>query len=73
MGTRANYFKIGLFVIAAAAIAITSVVYMGAGALFRKKLLMETYIDESVQGLEIGSAVRYRGVKIGAVDKIDFA
>ena len=72
MSARANYFKIGVFVSSAIILALIAIVYLGAGALFREKIMMETYIDESVQGLEIGSAVRYRGVKIGSVEQIDF-
>lgn len=73
MSARANYFKIGLFVLIACALLVAGVVILGAGALLEKRTTVETYIDQSVQGLDIGSAVRYRGVQIGNVSKIDFA
>ncbi len=72
MSAQPNYFKIGVFVIAAAALAVTGVVLLGAGAFFRKTVLVETYIDESVQGLEVGSPVKYRGVQVGKVDAISW-
>ena len=65
-----SYFKVGLFVITASVIAIIGVVLLGVGAVFQKTTLVETYIDESVQGLDIGSAVKFRGVQIGKVEEI---
>jgi ABC-type transporter Mla subunit MlaD len=47
-------------------------IILSSGALFRKNLTFETYFDESVQGLDIGSAVKHRGVKIGTVEEITF-
>lgn len=70
MSERANYLKIGLFVIVAISIAIAAVILLGAGALFQKQILVETYFDESVQGLDIGSAVKIRGVPVGKVETI---
>ncbi|MCZ6906871.1 MAG: MlaD family protein [Deltaproteobacteria bacterium] len=70
MSARANYFKIGLFVLSAATIGVIAIIVFGAGTLFREKFLMETYIKESVQGLDIGSPVKFRGVQIGNVEKI---
>jgi ABC-type transporter Mla subunit MlaD len=70
MSTKANYFKIGLFVIAAVATIIAAVVVLAAWKTGDIKL--ETYMDESVQGLDIGSPVTYRGVQMGRVDKITF-
>jgi phospholipid/cholesterol/gamma-HCH transport system substrate-binding protein/paraquat-inducible protein B len=65
-----SYFKIGLFVITAIIIGIIGVVALGGGKFFHKKNIIETYIDESVQGLDIGSAVKFRGVQIGNVEEI---
>jgi len=67
---RFSYFKIGIFVIAAVVIGVLGVVVLGAGALFQKKSIVETYIDESVQGLDVGSPVKFRGVPVGRVEDI---
>jgi phospholipid/cholesterol/gamma-HCH transport system substrate-binding protein/paraquat-inducible protein B len=70
MSTEANYFKVGIFVLAACAVCIAGIVYLGAGEILKDQILLETYIDESVQGLEIGSPIKYRGVQIGKVSRI---
>jgi len=71
MSQQANYFKIGLFVIGALALGATTVLYFGAGSALRPSIAVETYMDESVDGLEVGSPVKYRGVQIGRVEAID--
>ena len=70
MSARVNYFKIGLFAISAAIIVTLAVIILGAGTVFRKKYYFETYIKESVQGLDTGSRVRFRGVHVGNVEEI---
>ena len=72
MSVQANYFKLGLFVIGAVTIALVGVLFFGGRALTQEVTYMETYLDESVEGLEVGSAVTYRGVRIGSVDRIGF-
>ncbi|MCF7973050.1 MAG: MlaD family protein [Phycisphaerae bacterium] len=72
MGTKPNYFKIGLFVLLAVLILLISVVIFGASLLKKKSLLFETYFDNSVHGLSTGSPVEARGVKIGRVEHISF-
>src|ERR1044071_857110 len=67
---NANYFKIGLFTIAALIICLIGVVVLGGGAFLKKKNIIETYIDESVQGLDVGSPVKFRGVPVGRVEEI---
>ncbi len=51
---------------------VGTVIVLGVGTFFEERELFETYVDQSVQGLEEGSVVKFRGVKIGAVEKIDF-
>jgi phospholipid/cholesterol/gamma-HCH transport system substrate-binding protein/paraquat-inducible protein B len=72
MSAKTGHFKIGLFVVVAAGLAVGGLVALGAVDAFRPKILAETYLDESVQGLERGSPVKYRGVQIGSVESIDF-
>jgi len=72
MSKKANYFKIGLFVIVAFVLLVGAVIFWGSQALTREKYYIETYLDEPVKGLTVGSPVNYRGVKIGQVEKIAF-
>ena len=67
---RFSNFKIGIFVISALVIGVIGVVVLGAGTIFQKKSIVETYIDESVQGLDVGSPVKFRGVPVGSVEQI---
>jgi ABC-type transporter Mla subunit MlaD len=72
MSLKANYFKLGLFVIGAIVAGAVVLVVIGSGRWFEKKLTIETYFNESVQGLDIGSKLKYRGVAIGEVTRIGF-
>ena len=67
---KTNYFKIGLFVILAFALTAAMLIAFGAGQFLKTETLAETYFNESVQGLDIGSQVKYKGVKIGLVKSI---
>jgi len=72
MSLKANYFKLGLFVIGAIVAGVVVLVIIGSGRWFQPKLTIETYFNESVQGLDIGSKLKYRGVVIGEVTRIGF-
>ncbi|MGH8800834.1 MAG: MlaD family protein, partial [Casimicrobiaceae bacterium] len=72
MSRQANYFKLGLFVIGGIAVAVVLLLIVGTGSLLRSRTTIETYFNESVQGLDVGSKMKYRGVTIGAVTKISF-
>jgi ABC-type transporter Mla subunit MlaD len=72
MSLKANYFKLGLFVIGAVVAAAALLIIIGSGRAFQQKITIETYFNESVQGLDVGSKVKYRGVVIGEVTKISF-
>jgi len=62
-----NYFRLGLFVLAAIGVLVAVVLIFGSGQLFKKSFVIETYIKQSVTGLDTGASVRFRGVKIGQV------
>lgn len=71
MSAKANYFKLGLFIIMAVLLGVAAVLVLGAGRLFQKKYTIETYL-ESVSGIDVGSRVKYRGVSIGNIRRIGF-
>jgi paraquat-inducible protein B len=73
MSLKPNYFKIGVFVIAAIVLILAAIVVFGAGLFTQEKVYFETYFDGSVSGLDIGAPVELRGVRIGQVEKITFA
>jgi len=64
---------IGLFVIVGVVICAVVIIWVGAARFFVKGSLYAVYFDESVQGLQVDSAIKYRGVEIGKVQKIDVA
>lgn len=72
MSAKANYFKLGLFIIIAVVLGVIGVLVLGAGKLFEKRIILETYLNESVQGVDIGSKVKFRGVPVGNIRRIDF-
>lgn len=69
---RANYAKIGFFVLAGAALTMLAIGIAGARVFNKRAVLAETYFTESVTGLDIGSPVKYRGVPVGEVKSIGF-
>jgi ABC-type transporter Mla subunit MlaD len=72
MSQKANYFKLGLFVIGAIVALLATLIIIGSGRWFQPRITIETYFNESVQGLDIGSKMKYRGVVVGEVTKISF-
>jgi paraquat-inducible protein B len=72
VSAQANFFKLGLFVIGATIVLILLLLILGSGRWFQSKVTIETYLNESAQGLEVGSKVKYRGVVVGEVTKIGF-
>ena len=72
MSAEAHYFRVGLFVFIGFTVIAAAAVVLGGRGLFTREVLMETYFDEAVTGLEIGSAVRLRGVRRGTVAQIGF-
>ena len=70
---KSSYVKIGAFVCAAVLLAVVAVVLMGSGPMRKRELLFETYVEETVQGVSEGSALKYRGIPVGSVKSISFA
>src|SRR5438067_1498353 len=72
MSAQAHNVKLGLFVIGATVAGVILLLIVGSGRWFQTKTVVETYFNESVQGLDIGSRVKYRGVSVGEVTRIGF-
>lgn len=69
---KQDYLKLGTFVIVGTMLLVFMVVVLGAGQYFKTTFTVETYIKESVNGLDIGSPVKLKGVKVGSVSDIGF-
>ncbi len=69
---KANYAKIGFFVLTGFALIFLAIGIAGARVFNKQVILAETYFTESVTGLDIGSPVKYRGVPVGEVSRIGF-
>jgi phospholipid/cholesterol/gamma-HCH transport system substrate-binding protein len=69
MGGSGLYLRIGLLVIGGAVLLIALIWFLG-GAQLSHGILFESYFSESVQGLEVGAPVKYRGVTLGRVTDI---
>jgi phospholipid/cholesterol/gamma-HCH transport system substrate-binding protein len=67
---QANKFRLGLFVLAGTILFIAGLFVLGLEGLFVKNAHFVTLFPESVQGLTIGSPIKYKGVPIGSVSKI---
>ncbi len=72
MSAQAHNVKLGMFVIGATIAGVLLLLIVGSGRWFQSKTVIETYFNESVQGLDIGSRVKYRGVNVGEVTRIGF-
>jgi paraquat-inducible protein B len=71
MAAKSNPKVIGGFVVGAVALLVAGVIAFGGGQYFARKGQAVLYFDSaSMSGLDIGSPVTFRGVKIGAVTDI---
>jgi ABC-type transporter Mla subunit MlaD len=73
VATEAHKFQVGVFVITAIVVAVGAAVWLGASQFFEDTKHFVTYFSESVQGLDPGAAVKYRGVPAGRVQDIRIA
>ena len=72
MSNHANYAKIGFTVILGIVATVAVLIYLGGAVGDDDIFYVETYYDTSVSGLSVGSAVNFRGVKVGEVKEISF-
>ena len=68
--SNTNRWKLGLFVTAGIALTIAVVMWAGVTQMRRRTFSAYFYFDETVNGLDIGSPVKFRGVVVGHVEEI---
>ncbi|EHM01020.1 hypothetical protein HMPREF9946_02337 [Acetobacteraceae bacterium AT-5844] len=67
---RSLYVRVGALILFGLALAVGSILFLTSGRIGDGALTFETYLSESVTGLEVGAPVRYRGVRIGQVTEV---
>jgi paraquat-inducible protein B len=67
MKTKISSALVGAFVLGAFAIGVVTLLALGSLSLFSKPERFMVYFDESVSGLDQGSPVKLRGVRVGHV------
>jgi paraquat-inducible protein B len=73
MAGASTHFKLGLFTLAGIGGAVAAAFGLGVHRVGTETVAYHAYFDESIQGLEPGAPVKYRGVRIGAVGPIRIA
>ncbi len=62
---------IGSFVVGAIVLSVAGLLFFGPGGFFTETRHYVIFFDSSVKGLNVGSPVRFRGVKIGQIKEIN--
>jgi paraquat-inducible protein B len=70
MSRRANPTWVGAFVLGAVVLAALAVAVFGSGRLFREAHPFVLYFTGSVNGLDPGAPVKFKGVEVGSVQRI---
>ena len=65
-----NRLRAGIFVALTLLLFLLMLFYFGLSQVFVRKTVVSSCFAESVQGLSVGSEVKYQGVKVGSVRKI---
>jgi phospholipid/cholesterol/gamma-HCH transport system substrate-binding protein len=73
MSAPTNHWKLGAFVLGSVLLGLTGAVVLTAQTMQAETVTYTSYFDEAVTGLEVGSPIRFRGVKIGNISAIDVA
>jgi len=67
MKTQVSPVVVGAFVVGAFILGILALLFFGGVSFFRQQQRFVVYFDEPIQGLDLGSPVKLRGVLVGRV------
>ncbi|MDQ1333083.1 MAG: hypothetical protein QG552_33 [Thermodesulfobacteriota bacterium] len=70
MNRQASKTLIGAFVVGAAVLIVAGVLILGSGKFLKETSRFALFFKGSLQGLSVGNAVLFQGVKIGSVQSI---
>jgi paraquat-inducible protein B len=70
MSQKPNPTSIGLFIVVGAALGVTGLLVFSSSKLFTQTRDCIVYFNESLNGLNEGAPVKYRGVTIGSVKRV---
>ena len=70
MSKKANPTAVGAFALGALILLVGVILVFGSDRFMKRSMKAVLYFDESVEGLDVGAPVIFRGVKVGAVTDI---
>lgn len=70
MGTKVHPTVIGAFIVGAVVLIVAALMVFGSGQLFTQKNTFVLYFGGSVNGLNVGAPVKFRGVRVGTVTDV---
>lgn len=70
MARRFSPRKVGIFVLAATALGVAAIIYLGSSRIFQSKVRFAVVFSQDIAGLEVDSPVKFRGVPVGRVASI---
>jgi paraquat-inducible protein B len=70
MSQKANPTSIGLFIVVGLALGVTGLLLFSSSKLFTQTIDCVVYFSESLNGLNEGAPVKYRGVTVGSVKRV---
>ena len=72
METKANYVAVGIFVMTLMLGLVVALLWLTGAQYAQEYAYYQTYFSGSVSGLGSGTSVRYNGIEVGRVSKLNF-
>lgn len=72
MTSRNYYVNVGIFTLLSTGALVALILVLSSGDMFAAKVRCETYLTNGVNGLQVGSPVKFNGVPVGEVTGFGF-